>query len=1416
VFSVATPTLTPTGGRFAAPVQVAAACATPDVSIHYTLDGAEPTEADPLVSSGGRITVSQSATLTVKAWKAGHAAAAASATFEIVQVANIPARVTAGRAHSAALKADGTIWIWGDGSRGQLGQGLADGSLTPRRVEIVPIATSIAAGADHMLSLDESGNVWAWGRNDSGAIGDGSDQDRLLPVRVPRLTNVVALAAGSEHSLALAADGTLWAWGRGDSGQLGLGSTESAYRPVQVPGLSGVIAIAAGEQHSLALRSDGSVWAWGSSDFGQLGTGSMAPSYVPVAVPGLPSITAIAAGGYHSLAVATDGTAWGWGANWEGQVGNDSYDDALLPVQVMTGGYCGGEGGGCPPLSGVRALAAGSLHSLAATSDGAAWQWGDGNEVARTVYGLADIVQVTAGHYHSLALTADGTLWSWGDNAAGQIGDCSQNYRWSPVQISLSGLRFFSCEPPAAPEFSVPGGTYDDAISVAIVSPEPGTTLRYTTTGLDPTPADTAIPSGSSLLITQSLTLKARAWNRIGLPGPVTTAFYELRSPVPTFDPPGGDFTQPVTVMVWSPAAYVHYTTDGSTPTESSPGDVVVSLQVATTTTIKAIAVRTGCTSSLVATATYAMHFGVATAPAISPPGGQYSAPQTVALTGPPGATVRFTTDGSNPVPTSTAYTGPIAVDASTTLRAVAFHPDYEPSPVASATYLLKVPTPAPSPGTGSYAGTQSVSAGVPTPGAAVHFTTDGTIPTTSDPAATGGLIAVDGSLILTLRAFRDGWEPSDVARANYYIYADSVAPPTFSVPGGQYSAPFDVVLSTSTPGATIRYSVDGTEPTVGSPVYASLIHVASATILSARAFKGGSLPSATVTAVYSFDDGRVAAPTLSPPPGMFVRAQAVTVSCATPGAVLRYSLDGADPTEESTAIGPDGTVLVDRTVRLKVRAFLDGVSPSDIRTGDYQITGTVAAGSAHSVALKSDGSLWVWGAGDSGQLGLANLDPQPQPAQVTSLADVKAIAAGRAHTLALKADGTLWSFGANESGQLGNGLTEPSSTPLPVSGGWSSSIVGIAAGDAFSLALTATGEVWAWGANTDGQIGDGTNDPRPTPVLLSGLPTVVAIAAGATHALALTNTGEVWAWGRNLEGELGDGTTQMRLVPQLVPFPGSPAPSIADISAGARHSLAVDATGALWVWGSNDSRQLGLGPPASRTSPERLTSVTSLAGVAGGDLHSLALSKAGEVLAFGRNIEGQLGDGTSQSRATAAPVLGLFGALRIAAGARHSLAVTDDGSVWAWGAGEEGQIGDGVALGTRVPVRLTGFKLAANDAMSEDPDLDGLSTAEEQRLGTDPYDPDTNGDGIPDGVAVSMGISATSPDTDGDGLRNIDERARGTNPLKWDTDGDGFSDSVDLFPLDPTRWASPPKDERDTTPPTITLREPANAVRLP
>ncbi len=225
-----------------------------------------------------------------------------------------------------------------------------------------------------------------------------------------------------------------------------------------------------------------------------------------------------------------------------------------------------------------------------------------------------------------------------------------------------------------------------------------------------------------------------------------------------------------------------------------------------------------------------------------------------------------------------------------------------------------------------------------------------------------------------------------------------------------------------------------------------------------------------------------------------------------------------------------DGTYTGPGTCGLKGRVEVERVdtkpcSPTPVAVSGLSGVTATAAGGAHSLALLSDGTVMAWGANSKGQLGDKSHTSSDVPVAVPGLSHVTAIAAGGAYSLALLNDGTVMAWGDNESGQLGDGTTDNSDVPVPVSGlGGVVTAIAAATGGSHSLALLSSGAVMAWGANGEGQLGDGSTKGSDVPVYVSGLGGVSAVAAGEASSLALLSDGTVMSWGANGGGQLGIG----------------------------------------------------------------------------------------------------------------------------------------------------------------------------------------------------------------------------------------------------------------------------------------------------
>lgn len=377
-----------------------------------------------------------------------------------------------------------------------------------------------------------------------------------------------------------------------------------------------------------------------------------------------------------------------------------------------------------------------------------------------------------------------------------------------------------------------------------------------------------------------------------------------------------------------------------------------------------------------------------------------------------------------------------------------------------------------------------------------------------------------------------------------------------------------------------------------------------------------------------------------------------------------------------------------------------------------------VAAGGAHSLALRDDGMVLSWGANGSGQLGDGNfLAAQGEQGVRSSkggfLKGVIAIAAGDQFSLALTSDGKVWAWGDNGKGQLGDGanLVNPkSATAVKVAN--LDNVIAIAAGHAHALALRADGTVWAWGWNSAGQLGDGTQHDRNVPVgvkdpaggVRAVVGRVIALAAGTEHSLALRDNGTVLAWGGNDEGRLGDGTTDIRLTPVPV-LAGAGRTDHLDgvigISAGFDHSLALRADATVWAWGGNQFGQLGTDITTPyRPTPERVEGLEYVKMISAGNMFSLALHADATVETWGLNAISQLGYalkvGNPAYFATPVPlggpasddVLAAFAHYSsISAGGAHGLGVFLNAGARATGSNTAGQLADGTNQGRKTPV---------------------------------------------------------------------------------------------------------------------------------
>lgn len=353
-----------------------------------------------------------------------------------------------------------------------------------------------------------------------------------------------------------------------------------------------------------------------------------------------------------------------------------------------------------------------------------------------------------------------------------------------------------------------------------------------------------------------------------------------------------------------------------------------------------------------------------------------------------------------------------------------------------------------------------------------------------------------------------------------------------------------------------------------------------------------------------------------------------------------------------------------------------------------------VVAGSDHACAVRSDHTLWCWGANGDGQLGRGTIGTSASTMQqVVALGTGVAMAApGEYHTCALRTDGTAWCWGRNFNGQLGNDTATSSLTPVQVkldADRTLGDVAWISAGEAQSCAVTTSGAVFCWGANWNGRLGDGTYTDRRVATPVSGLGSGWArVLTVRGHTCARSAAGALSCWGRNWSGQLGDDSNTERTSPVAVVWPVSPGPVVTDFAVGEEFTCAVTAAGAAFCFGENFNGQLGDDTTTDRRTPVPVNGQDAqVSAVAAGAQHACLIRDGGGLFCWGSNFYGRLGDGTNTERHDPVGVTGLTDGVAAVTAGRRSTCALRSGRLSCWGYNWYGQLGDGTTTDRYTPV---------------------------------------------------------------------------------------------------------------------------------
>lgn len=466
-----------------------------------------------------------------------------------------------------------------------------------------------------------------------------------------------------------------------------------------------------------------------------------------------------------------------------------------------------------------------------------------------------------------------------------------------------------------------------------------GATIYYTTNGDTP-----STPYTGPITVNENTTIKAYAVKNGYEDSYEATAVYTKTRSVltPTLSPAGGTFTGSISVTISSEeGAAIYYTTNGETPTkDSTPYTGPITLSEPTS--INAIAYKTGMTESGIATGVYNFNLP---APTFSVVSGTYNTVQNVEINcTTKGATIYYTTDGSEPTSSSKEYTSAVTIDGTTTLKAIAVKEDWINSSVTEAEYTLKVAaiTYTPDP---SKQFDEETTVTLTCEGATIYYTIDSTDPTNESTPYTNSITVTKTTNIKAI-AVRDGWEDSDMIDLWYKKFI-TVGEPIFNPDNNQALLETTAIEITCTvPNQedqvytpTIYYTLDGTTPTTESIKYTGPITISGPTTIKAFGMVNDYDNIANSPVISKRYDFKVAQPTITAGGSFTTSPQTVTIGCTTEGASIYYTTDGSNPTTSTTGktIASGSTIDINENTTVKVIAVKEEWISSDAVEATYE-----------------------------------------------------------------------------------------------------------------------------------------------------------------------------------------------------------------------------------------------------------------------------------------------------------------------------------------------------------------------------------------------------------------------------------------------------------------------------------------------